>query len=82
MKKAIFLDRDGVINEVLSHRVKYVNKPHEFHLLSGVGEAIRHLNEAGLPVFVVTNQGGVGLGLLKERKILTYDSRKNDGGFS
>ncbi len=66
MKKGVFLDRDGVINEVLSHRVKYVNKPQEFFLLDGVAEAIRQLNEAGLPTFVVTNQGGVGLGFLKE----------------
>lgn len=66
MKKGIFLDRDGVINEVLSHRVKFVNKPHEFYLLDGVGEAIRQLNEDGLPVFVVTNQGGIGLGYMKE----------------
>lgn len=66
MKKGIFLDRDGVINEVLSHRVKFVNKPQEFHLLNGVGEAIRLLNEKEFPVFVVTNQGGVGLGYMKE----------------
>src|SRR5690625_6762038 len=38
MKKAIFLDRDGVINEVLSHRVKFVHKPKDFYLLDGVGE--------------------------------------------
>ena len=66
MKKGIFLDRDGVINEVVSHRVKYVNKPQEFFLLDGVAEAIRQLNETGLPTFVVTNQGGIGLGFMKE----------------
>ena len=66
MKKGIFLDRDGVINEVLSDRVKFVNKPHEFHLLDGAGDAIRQLNEEGLPIFVVTNQGGIGLGYMKE----------------
>jgi D-glycero-D-manno-heptose 1,7-bisphosphate phosphatase len=71
MEKGIFLDRDGVINEVLSHRVKFVNKPQEFHLLNGVGEAIRQLNEKELPVFVVTNQGGVGLGYMKETALNT-----------
>lgn len=75
MRKAIFLDRDGVINEVLSHRVKYVNKPHEFHLLAGVGEAIRQLKEFGLPVFVVTNQGGIGLGFLKEKALHTIHEK-------
>jgi D-glycero-D-manno-heptose 1,7-bisphosphate phosphatase len=29
MNKAVFLDRDGVINEVLSKRVKFVNKPEQ-----------------------------------------------------
>lgn len=33
MKKAVFLDRDGVINEVLTDRVKFVNKPHELYFL-------------------------------------------------
>jgi D-glycero-D-manno-heptose 1,7-bisphosphate phosphatase len=62
----IFLDRDGVINEVLSHRVKFVNQPKDFYLLDGVGEAIKIFNEAGFKVFVVTNQGGVGLGFMEE----------------
>ncbi|SHG50008.1 D-glycero-alpha-D-manno-heptose-1,7-bisphosphate 7-phosphatase [Ornithinibacillus halophilus] len=65
-KKAIFLDRDGVINEVLSKRVKFVNKPSDFYLLDGVGEAIKRLNEMDYKVFVVTNQGGVGLGYMEE----------------
>ena len=64
--KAVFLDRDGVINEVLSHRVKFVNKPKDFYLLNGVGEAIKKLNNLNYKVFVVTNQGGIGLGHMKE----------------
>ena len=47
MDRAVFLDRDGVVNEVLSKRVKFVNSPEDFHLLPGVGEAIRKLNESG-----------------------------------
>lgn len=66
LNKAVFLDRDGVINEVLSRRVKFVNKPSDFYLLEGVGQAIRILNDADIPTFVVTNQGGVGLGYMKE----------------
>lgn len=64
VNRAVFLDRDGVINEVLSDRVKFVNKPDEFYLLKGVGEAIKLLNEADYRVFVVTNQGGIGLGFM------------------
>ncbi|UOE92585.1 HAD family hydrolase [Alkalihalobacillus sp. LMS39] len=66
MNKAVFLDRDGVINEVLSHRVKFVNHPKQLYLLEGVPEAIRAFNEVGFKVFIVTNQGGVGLGFMKE----------------
>ncbi|MRG85635.1 D-glycero-alpha-D-manno-heptose-1,7-bisphosphate 7-phosphatase [Salinibacillus xinjiangensis] len=66
MNVGMFLDRDGVINEVLSSRVKFVNKPKDFHLLDGVGEAIKLFNDEGFKVFVVTNQGGIGLGYMKE----------------
>jgi D-glycero-D-manno-heptose 1,7-bisphosphate phosphatase len=69
MKSGIFLDRDGVINEVLSKRVKFVNKPSDLYLLPRVGEAIKKLNDAGYPVFVVTNQGGVGLGFMTEKAL-------------
>lgn len=66
MQAGIFLDRDGVINEVLTKRVKFVNKPSDFYLLKGVGEAIKLINDQGYKVFVVTNQGGIGLGYMKE----------------
>jgi D-glycero-D-manno-heptose 1,7-bisphosphate phosphatase len=69
MKKAIFLDRDGVLNEVLSDRVKFVNRPEDLYLLEGAAEAIADLNKAGYEIFVVTNQGGVGLGFLKEKRL-------------
>ncbi|EGQ21744.1 histidinol-phosphatase [Sporosarcina newyorkensis 2681] len=69
MKKAVFLDRDGVINEVLTDRVKFVNKPHQLFFLPGVAEAIKQLNAVFDYVFVVTNQGGVGLGFMKEPQL-------------
>lgn len=69
MKKAVFLDRDGVLNEVLSDRVKFVNRPEELYLLEGAAEAVAELSRAGHEIFVVTNQGGVGLGFLKEKRL-------------
>lgn len=78
MNKAIFLDRDGVINEVLNDRVKFVNKPEDFHLLDGVGEAIHTLNEANYFVFVVTNQGGIGLGYMKEKDLSDIHQKMYD----
>ncbi|MGM0873296.1 MAG: D-glycero-alpha-D-manno-heptose-1,7-bisphosphate 7-phosphatase [Bacillota bacterium] len=79
MNKAVFLDRDGVINEVLSKRVKFVNKPEQMYLLEGVGEGIKLLNESGFLVFVVTNQGGIGLGYMKEAMLIkVHEKMKND----
>ncbi|TCN28041.1 D-glycero-alpha-D-manno-heptose-1,7-bisphosphate 7-phosphatase [Mesobacillus foraminis] len=70
MKQAIFLDRDGVLNEVLTKRVKFVNKPKDLYLLEGAAEAVAELSKAGYDIFVVTNQGGVGLGFLKEKDLV------------
>ena len=61
-KKAVFLDRDGVLNQSLGKRPP--NNKHELTLLPGVPEAVAELNRAGFLVFVVTNQGGVGLGYM------------------
>lgn len=61
-RKAVFLDRDGVINSSIGNRPP--NNVSEFVLFPGVPEAIRRFNEAGYLVFVVTNQGGVGLGYM------------------
>ncbi|MBM9537136.1 D-glycero-beta-D-manno-heptose 1,7-bisphosphate 7-phosphatase [Desulfobulbus alkaliphilus] len=57
-RAAVFLDRDGTINEQMG----YINHISRFHLLPGVGRAIRALNECGLPVVVVTNQSGLARG--------------------
>lgn len=79
MTKAVFLDRDGVINEVLTRRVKFVNTPDDFYLLEGVGEGIKKLNDSGYKVFVVTNQGGVGLGFMTRQDLHDVHERmEND----
>lgn len=64
LNRAVFLDRDGVINEVKTSRVKFVNRPDQFYFLEGAREAIKLLSNSGFLIFVVTNQGGVGLGYL------------------
>jgi D-glycero-D-manno-heptose 1,7-bisphosphate phosphatase len=56
---AIFLDRDGVINE---NRSDHVKNWEEFVFIPGVLESIRDLSEIGLPIFVVTNQAAVSRG--------------------
>jgi D-glycero-D-manno-heptose 1,7-bisphosphate phosphatase len=63
-KRAVFLDRDGVINAAIVRE----GKPYpprdvsEFSLLPGVGEACRSLREAGFYLVVATNQPDVGRG--------------------
>jgi D-glycero-D-manno-heptose 1,7-bisphosphate phosphatase len=60
--KAVFLDRDGTVNE----EVGYVNHVERFTLLPRVGEAIRLLNQNGLKTVVITNQSGVARGYFPE----------------
>jgi D-glycero-D-manno-heptose 1,7-bisphosphate phosphatase len=55
---AVFLDRDGTINEQMG----YINHLTRFQLLPGVGQAIKRLNQAQWPVVVVSNQSGVARG--------------------
>jgi len=62
MKRALFLDRDGVINKEVHH----LSDLDQFELLSGVGEAISKINRAGMLVVVVTNQPVIARGELTE----------------
>lgn len=63
----MFLDRDGTISE----EVGYLNHVSRFRILPRVAESIRRLNEARLPVIVVTNQSGVGRGYFPELLVHT-----------
>jgi D-glycero-D-manno-heptose 1,7-bisphosphate phosphatase len=57
-QKAIFLDRDGVINKY----VGFLRDIDEFELLPGVAEAIKTINESGYLCIVVTNQPVIARG--------------------
>lgn len=61
--RAVFLDRDGVINE---DRDDYVKNVGELNVYPYTPEAIKRLNEAGYMVVVVSNQQGVAKGLISE----------------
>ena len=61
---SLFLDRDGVINERLVG--DYVKTKTEFKLLPGVAQAISKANKQFCKVVVVTNQQGIGKGLMTE----------------
>ncbi len=66
MRKALFLDRDGVIN--VDH--DYVYKPEEFEFIDGIFELVRRYHEAGYLIIVVTNQSGIARGRYSEAEFL------------
>ncbi len=63
----MFVDRDGTIAE----EVGYLNHVSRFRMFPFVAAAIRRLNEARLPVIVITNQSGVGRGYFPETFVHT-----------
>lgn len=62
MKKAVFLDRDGVIN----FDAGYVHRKEDFSFLPGVLQAASRLTQAGWLLVVVTNQSGIARGFYSE----------------
>lgn len=68
MVKTVFLDRDGVINQQAAEH-EYIKSCEEFQLLPGVAKAIWLLNQKNYKVLVVTNQRGIGRGMLTEQQL-------------
>ena len=80
MRPAVFLDRDGTLNEGVGHLDRF----DRLTLFPFAIDAVRLLNQAGFPVVVLTNQGGVASGLVTESFVLTLHdelrARFEDGG--
>ena len=57
-QKAVFLDRDGTINEFSG----FITKPENFTLIEGAAEAIKKINNAGFLAIVITNQPVIARG--------------------
>ncbi len=79
---AVFLDRDGTINE----EIGYLDRPEKLKLIPGAAEAIRLINASGMKAVVVTNQSGVARGLFDEAVVETVNARLRElllaeGGF-
>lgn len=64
-QKAIFLDRDGTINEY----VGFLREPEELRLIDGAAEAIRLINESGYLAVVITNQPVIARGEVSVAKL-------------
>jgi histidinol-phosphate phosphatase family protein len=59
-QRAVFLDRDGTV----IHDTGYLRQPQEVLLLPGAGEALGRLRKQGFLLIVVSNQSGIGRGLM------------------
>jgi len=66
MNKAVFLDRDGVINDGTSY---YTYKIEDFRFNPGVFEGLLLLKQAGFLLVVITNQSGVAKGVYSETDV-------------
>jgi histidinol-phosphate phosphatase family protein len=68
---AVFVDRDDTLNQ----DCPYCSKPEQIVLLPTVAAGVRALNEAALPVVVVTNQSGIGRGLFTEADLAAMHAK-------
>ncbi|MEE8142218.1 MAG: HAD-IIIA family hydrolase [Planctomycetota bacterium] len=64
--RAVFLDRDGVINQ---YRKEYVRTRNDFAYYECTAQAMGLLGSIGLPLMVVTNQSGIARGYTTEKKV-------------
>jgi len=62
LPKALFLDRDGVVNV----EKNYLHKIEEFELVEGIVEVCRAYQESGYLIIIVTNQSGISRGYYSE----------------
>jgi D-glycero-D-manno-heptose 1,7-bisphosphate phosphatase len=73
MNKAVFLDRDGVINEIVFHEdVEVLDSPfniRQVRIIKGAFEAIATFNRLGYKVLLVTNQPGAAKGKMSLARI-------------
>jgi histidinol-phosphate phosphatase family protein len=75
MKKCIFLDRDGVIN---NNSKEYVKHPDEFILYPGAIKALKRLSMLGYELIVVTNQSGIARGYYTEEDLQNIHKKMID----
>jgi D-glycero-D-manno-heptose 1,7-bisphosphate phosphatase len=67
MKKAVFLDRDGTLNN--NDTNYYISRREDLQLNPGVSEALAGLRSRGFLLIVITNQGGIGKGEVRLEEV-------------
>ncbi|HUU52133.1 MAG TPA: HAD family hydrolase [Candidatus Heimdallarchaeota archaeon] len=73
-RRAVFLDRDGTLNK----DVGYPNSFEAIEVYPYSYEAVRRINSAGFLAVVMTNQSGIGRGLIEEKKVGDIHQRMLD----
>ncbi len=71
MLEAVFLDRDGVINE----EVDYLCDVARLRLIPGAAEAIKKLNDANIVAIVISNQSAIARGICTEDEVRRINAR-------
>ena len=66
MNKCLFLDRDGTINKFNSG---YNYKKEHIQLIPGIGNLLKEFCARGYKLILITNQGGIGMGLYSEEEL-------------
>lgn len=74
MNRALFLDRDGIIN--IDHG--YVYQPEKFEFVDGIFDVCLHAQQLGLQIIVITNQSGIARGMYSEEDFLTLTKWMNE----
>ena len=69
MQKAVFLDRDGVVNV----EKEYTFKIEDFEFIDSLFDSLKYLQTLGYKLFIITNQSGIARGYytIKDYKLLT-----------
>jgi len=75
MYKAVVFDRDGTLNVTGTNEGGYILTPEDVRLLPGAAEAVQRVWAAGAKVFVFTQQGCIGKGLLSEAGLAAIHRR-------
>jgi len=63
MDKAVFFDRDGVINQKAKEH-DYIKAWNEFKLIYGIIDVMKHVQSKGYKIIIVTNQRGIARGIM------------------
>ena len=72
-KKAIFFDRDGVLNEI--NKGEYIVNKNQYKWNKGAKEIIKFFNDNNYYVFIISNQAGIGKGFIKIKDYLGIEKK-------